>query len=93
LTLYANHIKAIRAYSTLINENSRAEYDEYMDSYQALSNMYKTRGEDEESEEAKRRKQERGKRRFEEGFEHVNEEFFTSWQSRTKRGQAKQEYT
>jgi len=54
--------------------------------------MYGDRAED-ESEEAKRRKQERGKRRFEEGFDHVNEEFFTSWQSRTKRGQAKHEYT
>ena len=48
--------------------------------------MYGREGQDDD-EEAKRRKQERGKRRFEEGFEHVNEEFFTSWKSRTKKGQ------
>ena len=63
----------------MINEDSRREYDEYIDSYSGLSNMYKTKGEEEESEDSKRRREERGKRRFEEDFEHVNEEFFTSW--------------
>ena len=29
---------------------------------------------------------ERGKRRFEEDFDFANEEFFTSWKSRTKAG-------
>lgn len=38
---------------------------------------------DDEDEETRRRRQERGKRRFEEDFEHVNEEFFTNFQSRT----------
>lgn len=37
---------------------------------------------------------ERGKRRFDEDFEFANEEFFTSWKSRTKTGQnAKNEST
>lgn len=49
---------------------------------------HKKRSNEEEDEETKRRKQERGKRRFEEGFDHVNEEFFSNWQSRTKRGGA-----
>ena len=42
----------------------------------------------EESEEAKaereRRRQERGKKRYEENYDYVNEEFFSSWQNRTK---------
>ena len=42
----------------------------------------------EETEEAKaereRRRQERGKKRYEENYDYVNEEFFSSWQNRTK---------
>jgi hypothetical protein len=48
----------------------------------------KRSNEEEEDEETRKRKQERGKRRFEEDFDHVNEEFFSSWQTRTKRGGA-----
>ena len=78
------------AYKTLYNESSRAEYDEYLAEYKGLSNMYGDRHHqvEEEDEETRKRKQERGKRRFEEDFDHVNEEFFSSWQTRTKRGGA-----
>ena len=42
----------------------------------------------EEDEEAKaereRRRRERGKKRYEENYDYVNEEFFSSWQNRTK---------
>ena len=44
--------------------------------------------EEEESEEVKaereRRKRERGKKRYEENYDYVNEEFFSSWQNRTR---------
>lgn len=73
------------AYSTLISAESRKEYDEYIESYKGLSNMYgehhKSQDDDEETQ---RRKKERGKRRFEEDFDHVNEEFFSNFQSRTR---------
>lgn len=49
--------------------------------------MYSERNEEEEEDEdTKRRKAERGKRRFEEGFDHINEDFYQSWQARTKKG-------
>jgi hypothetical protein len=41
-----------------------------------------------DDEETQRRKKERGKRRFEEDFDHVNEEFFSNFQSRTRQQQA-----
>ena len=74
------------AYNTLINKASRAEYDDYISSHRKLSSMWeKKRSTDQdEDEETKRRKKERGKRRFEEDFDHVNEEFFSNFQSRTR---------
>ena len=43
---------------------------------------------DEEDPEVKaereRRRRERGKKRYEENYDYVNEEFFSSWQNRTK---------
>jgi hypothetical protein len=69
------------AFTTLINKVSREEYDQYISSHKELSSMWnkKRSSEEEEDEETRRRKQERGKRRFEEDFDHVNEEFFSSW--------------
>jgi hypothetical protein len=68
------------AFNTLISKSSREEYDQYISSHRELSSMWnKKRSSEEEDEETRRRKQERGKRRFEEDFEHVNEEFFSSW--------------
>jgi len=73
------------AYNTLINKASRIEYDDYISSHRKLSSMWekKRTTDDDEDEETRKRRQERGKRRFEEDFDHVNEEFFTNFQSRT----------
>ena len=78
------------AYKTLANEVSRAEYDEYISQNQRVNN-FRTGGaakEEEEdpevSAERERRRKERGKKRYEEDYSFVNEEFFSSWQNRTK---------
>ena len=50
-------------------------------------NANKAKDEDpEEKAERERRKKERGKRRYEEDYTHVNEEFFNSWKNRTGGG-------
>lgn len=79
------------AYKTLVNKASRAEYDEYISQNQRVSNYWnaywKEEGEDSEDPEVvaerERRKKERGKKRYEEDYSFVNEEFFSSWQNRT----------
>ena len=40
LCIISNPIISYSAYSTLISAESRKEYDEYIESYQGLSNMY-----------------------------------------------------
>lgn len=45
-----------RAYKTLVNESSRKEYDEYMESYMSLSHVYHTKKEEPDDEETERRK-------------------------------------
>ena len=77
------------AYKTLVNNASRAEYDEYISQNQRISNYWDSNTKnDEEADpevlaERERRRKERGKKRFEEDHSFVNEEFFTSWQNRT----------
>ena len=81
ITLYKIHsFNFYSAYSTLISAESRKEYDEYIESYQGLSNMYGDNNKNQDDdEETQRRKKERGKTRFEEDFDHVNEEFFSNF--------------
>lgn len=54
-----------------------------------MSNYWAGEKEEEEEDpeviaERERRKKERGKKRFEEDYSFVNEEFFQSWRNRTK---------
>ena len=68
------------AYNTLINDKTRTEYDEY------LASVGTNRGKVQEEldpEEIERRKRERGKQRFMEDYDFVNEEFFNMWKQRT----------
>ena len=73
------------AYKTLSNQASRAEYDEYISQNQRVSNFWnanKAADEDideEEKAERERRRKERGKKRYEQDYSFVNEEFFSSW--------------
>ena len=61
----------------MISPESRAVYDEYISQHLKLSHLWKDVGEqEEETEDTKRRKKERGKRRFEEDFEFINEDFY-----------------
>ncbi|CDW71259.1 chaperone protein [Stylonychia lemnae] len=88
------------AYDTLIQDESRAEYDEYVSQHIMLSRLWasvdKEEGDNEEAEKRKKGKiindqlrfiKERGKRRFEEDYDFANDEFFSSWKTRTKSGQ------
>ena len=72
------------AYQTLKNPDSREEYDLYISQDQFIQHID---GRDEEDPEVKaereRRRKERGKKRYEENYDYVNEEFFASWQNRT----------
>jgi len=68
---------------TLIDEDRRDEYDVYL----ASLGSNRTREEDTiDPEELERRRRERGKKRFEEDHDFVNEEFFNMWKQRTKTG-------
>ena len=78
------------AYNTLINDKSREEYDEYLDQYESMSGHHRrNNGEDFDEDdpeviaERERRQRERGKKRFEEDYSFVNQEFFSSWKNRT----------
>lgn len=76
------------AYTTLINQTSRTEYDEYLTQNQAMAGYQRRHaGVDDEDPEAKaereRRQRERGKKRWEEDHSFVNDEFFQSWKNRT----------
>ena len=76
------------AYKTLSNEESRAEYDDYISQNQRINSFRNAHAFDEDEDpevvaERERRKRERGKKRFEEDYSFVNEEFFSSWQNRT----------
>ena len=74
------------AYNTLSDADSRQKYDEYISQLQRVGNMKGKVEEEEDPEviaERERRKKERGKKRFEEDYSFVNEEFFSSWQNRT----------
>ena len=77
------------AYKTLVNSVSRREYDEYISQNQRVANHMKSGNKKEEEEdpeekaERERRRRERGKKRYEQDYLFVNEEFFSSWQNRT----------
>lgn len=76
------------AYSTLVNSVSRKEYDDYISQNQRVANFWNEDGKEEEEDpevvaERERRRKERGKKRYEEDYSFVNEEFFFSWQNRT----------
>ena len=64
------------AYNTLINEGSRTEYDEYISQSRFSANYA---GEKIDDETARKRKEEKGKKRFEEDFSYANDEFFSAW--------------
>ena len=76
------------AFQTLANEESKIEYDGYISQNQRINN-FRNEGmgaEEEDPEvaaEKERRRKERGKKRYEEDYSFVNEEFFSSWQNRT----------
>mmetsp|Transcript_17750 Transcript_17750/g.27442 ORF Transcript_17750/g.27442 Transcript_17750/m.27442 type:complete len:109 (+) Transcript_17750:210-536(+) len=64
------------AYETLTDEERRAEYDEYLESVASGKNHgYKELDE----EEVERRRRERGKKRYMEDFDFVNEDFYNMW--------------
>ena len=67
------------AYKTLINPEAREAYDLYIS--QDQNNMHFEEEEEDEEviAERERRKRERGKKRYEENYDYVNEEFFSSW--------------
>eukprot|EP00347_Sterkiella_histriomuscorum_P015383 403357225 len=91
LKVYCDDLRL--AYDTLINEDSRGEYDEYISQHIKLSRLWKEMEKEEvDDEETERRKKERGKRRFEEDFDYANEEFFASWKSRFQ-GSGQQQQT
>lgn len=68
------------AYTTLINDKTREEYDEYLASVGSYRGKVK---EELDPEEVERRKRERGKQRFMEDYDFVNDEFFNMWKQRT----------
>ena len=70
------------AYKTLINEETREEYDDYLDSVGSSRSRQKEEGLD--PEEIERRKRERGKKRYEEDYDFANEEFYNMFKERTK---------
>ena len=70
------------AYKTLINPDTKEEYDDY------LSSVGGSRPHEEEHidpEEIERRKRERGKQRFMDDYDYANEEFFNMWKQRTQK--------
>lgn len=69
------------AYQTLMDDSKREEYDDYLSSL--TYNIDKEKEPDIDPEEVERRRQERGKKRFMEDFEFVNEDFFNQWKERT----------
>jgi DnaJ-class molecular chaperone len=72
------------AYQTLSNETSRKEYDEYISQSRFTSNYAMNDEDDEEAKAEKaRRRKERGKKRYEEDFSFVNDEFYSAWKNRT----------
>ena len=86
------------AYTTLSNPQSRAEYDDYMNTCYKYATMWMHLENEEEKERLKVIEERRRKRleRMREsqqwqgagGSHGMNEEFFSSWQTRTKRGGA-----
>lgn len=77
------------AYSTLSNPVSRSEYDEYISQIHSVSGLYNEdlrnayEDDPEVLAERERRRKERGKKRFEQDYSFINDEFFSSWQNRT----------
>jgi curved DNA-binding protein CbpA len=71
------------AYNTLINPEAREEYDDYLAS--VGSNREKVKDEEMDPEEIERRRRERGKQRFMDDFDFLNDEFFESFKNRTKK--------
>ena len=67
------------AYDTLSRKESREEYDDYLDSVGVNMNH---KYEEIDPEEVKRRRKERGKKRFMEDFDFSNNYFFNMFQSR-----------
>ena len=70
------------AYKTLINVDTREEYDDYLDSVGSSRDRQKEEKLD--PEEIERRKRERGKKRYEEDYDFANEEFYNMFKERTK---------
>jgi DnaJ-class molecular chaperone len=73
------------AYNTLSKEETRKEYDDYI-SQSRFSANFAGANDDEDPDlkaERERRKAERGKRRYEEDYSFINNEFFSAWQNRT----------
>ena len=69
------------AYKTLSDPVSRADYDDYISQLRTVSGLYNDFHVEEEEDpevlaERERRKRERGKKRFEQDYSFVNEEFF-----------------
>ena len=65
------------AYRTLIDPKLREEYDQYLAS--VGSSRTHDEGPEIDPEEIERRKRERGRKRFMDDFDFVNEGFFFAW--------------
>ena len=68
------------AFTTLMDDEKRNEYDDYLSSLGAYRSKEKEA--DMDPEEIERRRRERGKKRFMEDFDFANEEFFNMWKER-----------
>ena len=79
------------AYNTLINPEAREEYDDYLAS--VGSNREKVKEDEIDPEEIERRRRERGKQRFMDDFDFLNDEFYQNFRNRTKKGQSSSDQT
>ena len=68
------------AYETLMDDDKREEYDDYLSS---LGYNRTKEHEEIDPEEVERRRRERGKKRFMEDFDFANDEFFNMFKKRT----------
>ena len=68
----------------MIDPQLREEYDQYLES---VSTPWGRKNDEPkiDPEEIERRKRERGKRRFMDDFDFVNEGIFNNWQNRSKK--------
>ena len=69
----------ITAHQTLTDPDRRKEYDDFLLTTEARNRDYQ----EIDPEEVERRKRERGKKRFMDDFDFINEDFYGMWKERT----------